>query len=161
MWESSLAASAVMQFALCLWQLKPSPQNRRLKPVTLSKYQSWKNAADRLGHRICITVTLRTEKTQAVSLLLAAATLRRFQFVPSSGNRVNHLQKCLSFGEVSVMGFFKCLLCVCECGGGREGCRVFVTVCHFIYSEWRMRSSCQRHYMLYKGSSIGGNWNGI
>lgn len=58
------------------------------------------------------------------------------------------------------MGFFFIIfaMCVCvyACGGaawwGWGGVGVFVTVCHFIYSEWRMRSKCQRHYMLYKGS---------
>lgn len=53
-----------MQLTQSFWQLRASPQNRRLKSVTLSQYQSKRNGPDRLRHCIYITVTFETKKWQ-------------------------------------------------------------------------------------------------
>lgn len=66
--------SPLMQFTLFLTVEPPPslPKNRSLKPVTLSKYQSWRNATDRLGRRIYITVTFWTRKNATSAITVSA-----------------------------------------------------------------------------------------
>lgn len=75
-----------MQLMHCFWQPRASPQNRRLKSVTPSQYQSERNRPDRLRHCIYITVTFEAKKWQPFP---ASSTRAFIKYVSSASSALS------------------------------------------------------------------------